>query len=105
MFRFTVTAALALGLLCLWGAAPLAAQERCMDGNFELGDALGPWTLFGDNTGAGFVQKDVDGSGGPSWALERAPGVDLGNGGIQQNILLIGGVDYQFEADVLYYAC
>jgi len=105
MFKFLLPVGLALGLLCLWGVSPLAAQERCMDGNFELGDALGPWSLFGDNTNAGFVQKDVDATGGPSWALERAPGTDFGNGGIKQNVVLIGGVDYQFEADVLYYAC
>ena len=105
MFKVSVSAALAFGLLCLWGLSPLAAQERCMDGNFERGAALGPWKLFGDNTGAGFVQKDVDATGGPSWALERAPGTDFGNGGIKQNVLLVGGVTYQFDADVLYYAC
>ncbi len=105
MHKFIVPVALALGLLCLWIAPPLAAQERCLDGNFELGNALGPWTLFGDNTGAQFTQYDVDNVGGPTWCLERAPGSDYGSGGIRQDVLLIGGVTYQFEADVCYYAC
>lgn len=105
MHKLLVPVALAFGLLCLWGAAPLAAQERCMDGNFELGSALGPWSLFGDNTGSQFTMYDVDGTGGDTWCLERSPGSDYGNGGIEQNLLLIGGVTYQFEADVCYYAC
>ncbi len=105
MHKIFVPVALALGLMCLWAAPPLAAQERCMDGNFELGAALGPWSLFGDNTGAGFVQYDVDGTGGPTWCLEREPGTDFGNGGVTQDVLLIGGVTYQFDADVCYYGC
>jgi len=83
----------------------MAAQERCRDGNFELGNALGPWTLFDDNTGAGFVQYDVDGVGGPTWCLMRMPGSNYGNGGVQQSVLLVGGVTYQFDADIAYYSC
>jgi len=76
-----------------------------MDGNFELGAALGPWSLFGDNAGAAFVQYDVDGAGGDTWCLRRMPGSDVGNGGLTQDVLLVGGVTYQFDADIAYYSC
>lgn len=105
MRRLTIPAVFAVSALFLWAPPPLAAQEMCNNGNFELGAALGPWTLFGDNTGAGFIQYDVDGAGGDTWCLKRLPGTDLGNGGVAQQVLLIGGVTYQFDADVAYYSC
>jgi len=105
MRKSNLPVALVFGLLCLWAAPPVAAQERCLDGNFELGATLGPWSLFGDSSGAGFVQYDVDNVGGATWCLMRMPGSNFGNGGIEQDVLLIGGVTYQFDADIAYYSC
>ncbi len=105
MHRLTIPTLLAVALFFLSASPPLAAQEMCNDGNFELGAALGPWTLFGDNTGAGFIQYDVDGAGGDTWCLKRLPGTDFGNGGVQQQVLLVSGVTYQFDMDVAYYSC
>ena len=105
MRKVIVLSGLACGLMLAWAVHPLTAQEMCNDGNFELGKALGPWSLFDDNTGSSFAQYDVDGTGGATWCLERKPGSDYGNGGIKQNVLLVGGVTYQFDADVCYYTC
>ncbi len=104
MFK-TAASTLTLLMLFLFASAPpLTAQDMADNGNFELA-ALGPWSEYGDTTGTGMVMYDVDATGGPTNCFKRMPGTDFGNGGIKQSVLLIGGVTYQFDADIAYYSC
>jgi hypothetical protein len=93
----------AVGFFIL-GVTPLSAQDMASNGNFEL-QALGAWSTNGQNTGALMVQHDVTGGGTASYCWERTPGTNGGNGGLEQNVLLVAGVTYQFDAVVKYYTC
>lgn len=77
------------------------AQTATPNGDIEL-EALGSWKLFGNNTVQGVVKYDVNGDGNNSWCWRRKPGTDGCNGGIEQDVYLIAGVTYQFDADVAF---
>ncbi len=92
------------GLCLLFFVAPqpeAMAQTAVPNGDLEL-ESLGPWDLFGDNAVQAVVQTDVNGNGSPSWCWRRKPGTDGCNGGFLQDVYLIAGVTYQFDADVAY---
>jgi len=91
-----------LCLLFLFVPQPeVMAQTAVPNGDLEL-EARGPWTLFGDNLVEDVVEYDVNGDGVRSWCWRRKPGTDGANGGFQQDVYLIAGVTYQFDADVAY---
>jgi len=95
----------ALGLaLSVWAVPIASAQDMILNGNYEL-EALGPWIMTGGNTHTSVVKNDVTGTGNDSWCLEREPGTPNDNGGITQDVLLIGGVTYDFYADIKYNSC
>jgi len=104
MLKPIVAAVAAAAVLLLFAPSPAVAQDMALNGNFELQD-YGPWTIYGGNTGTSLVQDDVNNNGTATWCLERKPGTPDGNGGIQQDVLLVAGVTYQFDADIKYYAC
>ncbi len=104
MIKSSVTVAILAIVFCFCPAPPASGQDMATNGNFEL-QTLGTWSTNGQNTGAQMVQHDVTGSGPPSYCWERTPGTNGGNGGLEQNVLLVAGVTYQFDADVKYYTC
>ena len=77
------------------------AQNTVPNGDFELQD-LGPWTLTGSNSSTAMVQFDVAGIGSSSWSWKRMPGTGTGNGGLVQDIPLIGGHTYDLTINVAY---
>jgi hypothetical protein len=86
--------------------APEAAhcQNIAANGDFELQTA-GSWDETGSNFGTSFILYDTNGNGKPSFCYKRRPGYSPfggGDGGIVQTVVLVGGVTYQFTADVCY---
>jgi hypothetical protein len=105
MMKGCLSIAAGLMLLLLASPAPLNAQDMAINGNFEF-QALGPWLDFGKNVHSNLmVVFDTNNDGTATWSLERRPGKPDDNGGIQQEVLLVGGVTYQFDADVCYNSC
>lgn len=104
MLKMNVLAAACVAALFLLGGPPLAAQDMVLNGYFDHQSTL-KWTEAGGTAGCAVVQYDVTGTSSPSWCYEREPGTNGGNGSILQDVLLIGGVTYQFDADVAYYTC
>ena len=104
MIKGCLFTAAGLLLLLVASPAPLHAQDMAINGNFEL-EALGPWSLFNNNAHSSLLVYDTSGDGTSSWCVERKPGKPNDNGGIEQDVLLVGGVTYQFDADVNYYSC
>ncbi len=80
----------------------LSAQNTTPNGDFEL-QAQGSWVLTGSNNGAACTIYNTTGSGS-SWCWKRKPGTNGGNGGIEQDLALIGGVTYDFTVAVCYIA-
>jgi hypothetical protein len=85
-------------------SSPLAAQEVVFNGDFELGTYSPTWTLTGGNTYTqiAYFQTKL---GQNSLCLKRRPGPPSSNGGIEQNVHLIGGVMYVFTADIASQYC
>ena len=86
-------------LLLLFSGSDASAQNIVPNGDFELQD-LGPWALTGSNSNTMLMQFDVTGSGQSSWSWRRMPGTGTGNGGLAQDICLIGGVTYNVSVPV-----
>ncbi len=104
MFKLNILAAACTAAVFLLCGPPLAAQDMVLNGYFDF-ESTEKWTESGGTTGCDVVQYDVTGGGSPSWCYMREPGTNGGNGSILQDVLLIGGVTYQFDADVAYYTC
>jgi len=99
-------AALAAVLLVLSPGAALA-QNAVPNGDFELTLKLGPWEEYGGTAGTDLIKWDTSGSGKTSWCFKRKPGYSAfggGNGGLNQMVLLVGGVTYDFHANIAYLA-
>ena len=96
--------AAALFLLFLAPGAVLG-QNVVPNGDFELQD-LGLWEMTGDNGWVKIKDYDVNGNGQITWCWKRKPGLNsgqpFGNGGLKQDVHLIAGVTYEFNADVAY---
>lgn len=93
-------------LLLFLGSGEALAQNVVANGGFELMD-YGAWVKSGQNQGAEFVRYDTSGNGQQSWCLKRKPGTGFpvgGNGGPAQDVVLIGGVTYDFYARICYIA-
>jgi hypothetical protein len=73
-----------------------------LNGDFEF-QALDPWEMFGSNNSQQLVMYDTDNDGTASLAWKKIPGTNGGNGGIQETVFLIGGLEYQFHAYVASY--
>ncbi len=84
-----------------------SAQTVVPNGDLEL-QALGEWELTGDNDWQKMKEYDTNGDGSLSWCWKRKPGKDVGqpfgNGGFAQDVYLVAGVAYEFNADVAYLA-
>jgi hypothetical protein len=78
------------------------AQNTVPNGDFEL-QAQGPWVLTGSNVGAGCTPYNTTGSG-TSYCWKRKPGTNNGNGGIEQDVPLIGGLAYDVSIPICYIA-
>ena len=94
---------LALLLLILAPGAALG-QNIVPNGDFEL-QAAGSWDETGSNFGTSFILYDTNGNGRTSFCYKRRPGYSPfggGDGGIVQTVVLVGGVTYEFIADVCY---
>ena len=85
-------------------SGPLPAQETVFNGDFQLGNYTPPWTLTGGNayTQVTYFQTKL---GVNSLSLKRRPGPPNSNGGITQDLYLIGGVMYVFTADIAAQYC
>ncbi len=92
--------------LFILGSGEALAQNTVANADFELQD-YGLWVKTGQNQGAEFVQYDTNGNGQRSWCLKRKPGTGFPfgcNGGPAQDVILIGGVTYNFFARICYIA-
>ncbi|MFH2001510.1 MAG: hypothetical protein ABIK28_17640, partial [Planctomycetota bacterium] len=79
------------------------AQNVSFNGDFETGAYSHGWTLFGGNTGTTIATFGT-GVGDPSYCLKRMPG-SPNNGGIEQEVHLIGGETYNFYANIAAQYC
>lgn len=103
MFKAALALAAALAFLITAGSA-LQGQDMVLNGNFEL-QARGPWAMTGSNNNAAMATYDVDGDGTATYCWMKEPGTNGGNGGLEQDILLVGGVTYDITCNVAYYTC
>lgn len=78
-----------------------AAQTAVPNGGFEQQD-VPPWVKTGNHTYGRMMKFDVNGNGTFSWCYRKMPGNTAGNGGLIQDIPLIGGVTYDFSCCVAY---
>jgi len=91
-----------VALFCLvLGQDNALAQNLVPNGDFEM-QARAEWLLTGNNTGAQATTFDTNGNGDNSWCWKRTPGTTKGNGGLEQDVYLFGGVLYNFTAHVAY---
>ena len=102
MKKYLVAAGCAALLALFLCQGDLFAQNTVPNGDFEL-QSQGPWILTGSNTGASCSVYDTSGTGS-SWCWKRQPGTNGGNGGLTQDIPLIGGVTYNVSVNVCYIA-
>lgn len=86
-------------LLLAAGSSSLLGQEIVLNGDFETGSYDPMWMLTGKNTWT-FVLEFETVAGVPSLCLRRRPGYSDGNGGIEMDVHLFGGVEYSFKADI-----
>ena len=86
-------------LLLFLSQGDALAQNLVPNGGFEQQE-LGVWTQYGGNSASGVVQYDVTGDG-LSWSWKRQPGTNH-NGGINQEFVLLGGVDYTISMDLAF---
>ncbi len=78
-----------------------AAQNIVPNGGFESGD-LDPWVKTGNHTYGRMMKYDTNGNGSVSWCYRKMPGTSAGNGGLIQDVELIGGVTYDFSMCIAY---
>ena len=78
---------------------PLGVPEIAFNSDFETGDYTPMWTLTGGNAHTTLVVFQTV-YGVPSLCLKRMPGKPNDNGGIEQQVLLVKDVLYQFTANI-----
>jgi len=100
MKKVFVGAGLSVLLLVLTSSSLFAQATASMvaNGDFEQG-VLNEWTLYGNNNGQELTKYQVLPSV-TTWCNKWRPGSNRGNGGIQQDVYMIGGVPYQFDMDI-----
>ena len=103
MKKLFLLASLGVAVLFLC-SGPVSAQNAVFNGDFQIGNYTPPWTLTGGNayTQTAYFQTKL---GVNSLSLKRRPGPPNSNGGIEQDIHLIGGVMYVFKADIAAQYC
>lgn len=102
MKKVFVGASLCALLLVLTSGSLFAQATASMvpNGDFEQG-ALNEWTRYGTSSGQEVTKFNVL-TTALSWCNKWRPGSNGGNGGIRQDVYLIGGLTYQFDADVAF---
>jgi hypothetical protein len=80
-------------------AVQAEAQNIAFNGDFETADYNHGWTLTGAGGDAEVVVFDTV-MGEQSLCLRRCPGEPSNNGGFEQEVHLLGGVTYDFSADI-----
>ena len=83
----------------LIGANPASAQEVVFNGDFETGEYSHGWNLTGGNELTTIAVFEIT-QGNFSTCLKRCPGTPSGNGGIEQQVHLMEGVTYEFNANI-----
>jgi hypothetical protein len=95
-FVLVCCGAAALLFLC---ASPVAAQEVVFNGDFETNSYTSLWSLFGGNQYTTIATYQTV-YGVNSLCLKRRPGNPNSNGGIEQEVHLLGGITYNFSASI-----
>jgi|GEM_PF-670858 len=107
MTKTLLGAGLCILLLFLVFESQAVAQTTVANGDYELAE-LGPWTLTGDNGNELVGYYDTNGNGSLNLCWRRKPGLNagqpFGNGGCAQDVYLISGVTYLFEANLAFAA-
>jgi len=93
---FACFGAIALLYMC---ATPLQAQNVVLNGDLETESILPLWGLHGGNSNTTMVKFQTV-VGVNSWCMKRRPGSPNDNGGIEQEVHLIGGIDYSIVVNV-----
>ncbi len=102
--NFVIAGGIVLLLFLFQGVA--FGQNTAANGDFQLQDQ-GAWEKNGNNIGVGCIEYDTNGNGQKSWCWKRKPGDSPfggGNGGITQEVCLVGGVTYKLTANICYHA-
>lgn len=86
-------------LLILFSAVELQAQSVAVNGDFETNSISPSWELYGGNTYTQVASYQTV-AGVTSLCLKRRPGTPNSNGGISQDVHLIGGMSYRFSANI-----
>lgn len=89
----TLLLVLTSGSLFAQATASIAAN-----GDFEQG-VLNEWSLYGNNNGQALTKYNTVETA-TNWCNKWRPGSNRGNGGLTQEIYLIGGLTYNFGMDV-----
>lgn len=77
----------------------LSAQETVFNGDLETKAYSPMWTLTGGNAHTTVVNYPTV-AGIYSYCVRRMPGLPNDNGGIEQQVHLMGGVTYLFNANI-----
>lgn len=93
--------AVSCALLLFLLPGSLSAQSMTANGDFELEELGDHWTLYGNNDKQNVIEYDVSGNG-LSWCNKWKPGSNQGNGGFTQEVYMIAGQEYQFDADIAF---
>jgi len=83
-------------------AGGLTAQSMVANGDYDLEELGDHWTLYGNNDKQNVILYDVTGDGKTSYCNKWKPGSNQGNGGITQEVYMIAGQEYQFDADIAF---
>lgn len=103
MKQLSLYACFVIALTMLFGSAVIA-QNVSFNGDFETGSHSHGWTLVGGNTYTTMATFTTSINADPSWTVKRRPGAP-DNGGIEQEVHLIGGETYLFSANVAAQYC
>ncbi len=102
MKKVFIGAGLCALLLVLASGNLSAAVSASMVGNGDFEQTeLNEWVLYGNNNGQE-VLKASEPTGQVSWCNKWRPGSNRGNGGIKQDVYLIGGLTYEFSANIAF---
>jgi hypothetical protein len=89
---------------CLFCIGTAGAQEVVFNGDFETGALTSSWKLTGENDFTEITAFDTE-----MWefslALKRRPGPPDGNGGLEQQVHMVAGSLYLFQASIASEYC
>lgn len=100
MRRPLILTCFGIAALIFLGATHADAQNIAFNGDFETGAHTDGWTLKGGNTHTTIALFEST-IGKKSLCLKRRPGTPSSNGGLEQQVHLLGGVTYNFSADIV----